>query len=176
MKYQRNVRPNNPVSLANLKPFPVGRSGNPQGRPKGSRNVSTSLINALDDLAPDLIVDKDFVRAFCNGRKSITVADAIAARLIHEALVNGESWAFRELLDRCEGKAPQKLEIEATHARSVEEFDRLMRGLAVELNLPLADALVAYAELAENYGFDLDDGVTREWVEVNRIEVEVEEP
>lgn len=37
----------NPTSLANLKPFPAGQSGNPGGLPAGTKRVKTRLRNAL---------------------------------------------------------------------------------------------------------------------------------
>lgn len=95
-----------------LKPaWKEGQSGNPNGRPVGSRNVSTILREMLAEIAPDEIVSTKFVKEFCKGRKKVTTADAIAARLLNEGLVKGESWAMRELIDRTEGKAPQTIEI-----------------------------------------------------------------
>lgn len=100
----------------NLKPFKPGQSGNPKGKPKGAKNVSTILREMLQNLAPDLVVDKDFIKQFCKtlkgkARKQITNADAQAARILYEALVNGEQWAIKELLDRTEGKARQTVEL-----------------------------------------------------------------
>lgn len=34
--------------MSNLKPFPKGTSGNPNGRPKGSANLSTRIRNYLE--------------------------------------------------------------------------------------------------------------------------------
>ncbi len=99
------------AKLENLKSFRPGQSGNPNGRPRGSRNISTVLIEKLSEVAPESILDADFVKKFSKGRKIVTMADAFVARIYHEAIVNGESWACRELLDRTEGKAKQSIEL-----------------------------------------------------------------
>lgn len=93
------------ASSDNLDPhkFEKGNSGNPKGRPKGSKNLSTALKDALGRLAPDSVVDAKFIREFCKGRKRVTVADALAARLIFDA-IKGEAWAFKEIGDRTEGR------------------------------------------------------------------------
>jgi hypothetical protein len=93
------------------KPFQKGESGNPNGRPVGSRNVSTILKEMMESLAPDELVNAKFVKEFCKGKKKVTTADAIAARLINEGLIKGEPWAMKEILDRTEGKAKQGLEL-----------------------------------------------------------------
>lgn len=90
--------------------FTKGKSGNPNGRPKGAKNVSTVLKEMLEKVAPEVIADTKFVKEFCKGKKRVTSADATAARLMYEALVKGEPWAVKELMDRTEGKASQPLE------------------------------------------------------------------
>jgi hypothetical protein len=103
-------------------PFEPGQSGNAEkvftaanqpanrGRKKGSRNATTLLREMMSKLAPDSIVDLRFVKEFCAGKKRITLADAQAARIIFEALVKGEAWAVKELLDRTEGKPTRPVE------------------------------------------------------------------
>jgi hypothetical protein len=91
--------------------FKPGQSGNPAGKPKGAKRVSTVLKELLEKLAPGAVVDAKFVAEFCKGRKRVTNADAAAARLLYEALVKGEPWAMKELIDRTEGKATQPVEL-----------------------------------------------------------------
>lgn len=95
----------------NLQSFEKGQSGNPNGRPKGSRNVSTVLARMLDEIAPDIVIEKSYLRQIAKNIRKPTYADAAAARLLHEAVVEGEAWALREMLDRTEGKAKQSIEI-----------------------------------------------------------------
>lgn len=106
--------------LANLKPFKKGESGNPKGRPVGSRNVSTVLKEILGQIAPDVIKNTKFVKEFCKINKSVTNADAVAARILYEALVAGESWAIKELMERTEGKATQGVELSGPDGGAME--------------------------------------------------------
>lgn len=56
--------------------FRKGRSGNPRGRPAGSKNLATILARALDE--PVLVSD--------NGRRRrITKREAIAAQLVNRS-------------------------------------------------------------------------------------------
>src|SRR5687767_5871303 len=91
--------------------FQKGQSGNPDGRPVGSFNVSTILKELLQQIAPDSIVDSKFVKEFCKENKKATNAHAAAARILFEGIVKGEPWALKEISDRTEGKAPQSLDL-----------------------------------------------------------------
>jgi Family of unknown function (DUF5681) len=97
-------------SLANLKPFQPGQSGNPSGRPK-----RTPLSDACREVLA-LPVPND-----PQGR---TYAQKIAATLADKA-AEGDVRAGQELADRAEGKARQSIEIENTRLR--EAFDRMSR-------------------------------------------------
>ena len=91
--------------------FTSGASGNPAGRPRGSKNVSTQLKKIISKVAPDAVIDTKIVREFAGHLKGrITVADAIACRLAYEA-VRGNMKAVKEILDRTEGKARQAIEL-----------------------------------------------------------------
>ena len=88
------------ANTENLKSYKPGESGNPGGRPRGSRNVSTVLASMLSDIAPDIVIEASFVKDISKGLKKATIADAAAARLVYEGVVNGQSWALKGLLDR----------------------------------------------------------------------------
>jgi hypothetical protein len=100
-------------NASNLKPFKRGKDErrNTVGRPKGSRNLSTVLREMLQEIAPKAIADAKFVKDFCRGKKRITLADAMAARLLMEAIVNGELSAIQQIADRTEGKPKQSLDL-----------------------------------------------------------------
>ncbi len=95
--------------LANLKRFEKGKSGNKNGRPLGRFNVSTILKDLLQQIAPDSVIDAKFVKEFSKTVKKPTNAHAAAYRILFEGIVNGESWALKELSDRTEGKPHQSV-------------------------------------------------------------------
>jgi hypothetical protein len=87
----------------NLKPFPKGQSGNPNGRPKGVPNTATRLRRILE-----LTNQK---KNIANGKiEEFTVAEQMDMALIKKAL-RGDVVAYREIIDRLEGKAKQSLEV-----------------------------------------------------------------
>lgn len=106
--------------------FEKGSSGNSAGRPRGAKNVSTILKERLAKVAPDSVLEKDFIRDYCKGKKRITHADVIAARLLYSAQ-NGDAWAVKEILDRTEGRA--RLAIDSTEELAnamVEASERMV--------------------------------------------------
>jgi len=91
---REKVGKGNPPRNTRWKP---GQSGNPKGRPKGIRYISESLRELLDQK------DKD-------GR---TNAQLIAEALIEAAKNPNSKMAsglIKEILDRTEGKVPDKVE------------------------------------------------------------------
>lgn len=90
----------------NLTPFQPGQSGNPKGRPKGSRNLSAILKDMLDQ---DVEEDGEMVK----------FSDAIVKRLIQKAN-KGDIKAIQEIFDRTEGKAKQEIKNENFNYNSSE--------------------------------------------------------
>ena len=81
-------------SLANLRHFPKGRSGNPGGRPK------TPVTDAYRRLAK---------KRYPNDPENRTYAQLVAEGQF-KAAINGKTESAKEIADRLEGKVPQ-----ATH-------------------------------------------------------------
>ena len=73
--------------------FQSGHSGNPAGRPKGSKNIKTQLIELLSSQDPDGEWTKP-----------------TAMQLIKKAFRDNDLSALREIIDRVEGKLVQKNE------------------------------------------------------------------
>jgi Family of unknown function (DUF5681) len=69
--------------------FQKGRSGNPRGRPRGSKNLSTLLGEALNELV---------LGAENRGRRKITKRQAIITQLVNKA-VQADWHAIKILLD-----------------------------------------------------------------------------
>jgi len=93
--------------IENLKPWQPGQSGNPGGRPKRDA-ITAALREQLESQA--------------NDGDNYTIADAVAATLIKQAL-GGDVRAIREIADRVEGKPRQQLEIEARAFTNDQQLD-----------------------------------------------------
>jgi len=94
-------------------PFPPGVSGNPNGRPKGSKNRTTIIKEMIEAAALktyklNLESDPDFQPG--------TIADQIAAALVLKALT-GDVTAMREVLDSAYGKLVERSEVGHTFAQ-----------------------------------------------------------
>lgn len=88
----------------NLKPIKPGETRNPNGRPKGHKNITT-LVKALLEKKVELRGESPIGKA--GDRKKWS--EVIAARMVVEAS-KGNMKAMRELLDRTEGKVVQPIE------------------------------------------------------------------
>ena len=86
-----------------------GETRNPNGRPKG-KSVSTVLNELLFKGAPQKIRSSEFVKQFIEKYPQATNAQAMAARLLFQAIVKGDMKAFEQILDRTEGKAKQSID------------------------------------------------------------------
>ena len=89
--------------------FKEGESGNPNGRPKGSRNLSTILREMLNE---DIEVTE-------NGEKSKKkLQDIIVRKLIVKAQKGeGDLKAIKEIFDRLEGRPAQSIDANVTFAK-----------------------------------------------------------
>ena len=97
----------NPNSLENLKPFQQGNTI-AKGRPVGAISLKTRLKKALEIKTGNLLPD---------GTPE-TKADIIIANLLQLGEM-ADLPAIKEILDRAEGKVPQRIEQET---RDAEEF------------------------------------------------------
>jgi len=113
--------------LENLKPFKPGQSGNPKGRPKGARSMTSYL--------------KDLLKQEATGTKSKSVAEDLMSRLVATALtdpkVGARLKALDMVLDRTEGKAIQPViqkELPTTNASALEDLKEVAKqeGISFE--------------------------------------------
>jgi|SRR5688572_18526758 hypothetical protein len=134
MPTQENTGPATPLpgsdpnSQANLIPWQPGQSGNPAGRPKGSRNIRTILdemlhryvdvealkhlkgIDATIELCKQLTDAKNDFPPDGDPKSKARLYDLIVAAQFTRALQENDLPSFRELVDRYEGAVAQKFE------------------------------------------------------------------
>ena len=82
------------------KPFKPGKSGNPKGRPKGARSLSTILREMLEEPI-DIVVD---------GKKERREFREVIIRKLLKKANDGDMRAIQEIFDRVEGKAQQNID------------------------------------------------------------------
>ncbi len=111
-KFGRGQHPN---SKKNLRLWQPGDSSpNPDGKPLGAIDIKNRLVKMLENIAPDKIQNAESITAFCDGISKITNLDAVNARLLYCAIVEGESWAVKEIFDRIAGKPSQAIDLDVS--------------------------------------------------------------
>ena len=76
--------------------FKPGQSGNPNGRPKGTLSLVSLIKQKLEEEDPE------------DGK---TFASKIIEKYIKEALSKNDGTAIRDLIDRIDGKAMQRMSV-----------------------------------------------------------------
>lgn len=101
-------------SLANLKPWPKGVSGNPKGRPKDGESWA-AIIKAVGDMFPEDIIefignDNPLGREIAKFPKSVQMKYLVAARIFAALMFEPSGSLWKELMERTEGKVAQPIE------------------------------------------------------------------
>jgi hypothetical protein len=109
----------------NLKPYKKGQSGNPNGRPKGSRNFNTIIKEILElrlkDLNPNMNVPEHL--------KKKTNKEIMVMKQVSKAAA-GNQRAFEYLVDRIDGKIMQPIDITDVTDLSEEEMEARLKRYA----------------------------------------------
>jgi len=90
----------------NLKPFKKGESGNPNGRPKGSRNRSTIAKRWLE-------VEQNLKNPLTGDTEKMSQEDLMTLALIKKAR-EGDGGAYQKLMDSAYGKAVETKDVNLT--------------------------------------------------------------
>ena len=85
-----------------LTPFKKGQSGNLNGRPKGVKNTKTIFERFLS-------IEKSMKNPLNNELEKLSIAELLALKQIANAM-NGDLSAYKEIIDRLEGKIINKID------------------------------------------------------------------
>jgi len=100
------------VGKENLKPFEKGQSGNPKGRPKGSRNRST--------IAREWLEVSQFITNPITGEKEKLEQQDIMTLAIIKKARDGDVAAYKALLDSAYGQPLQQIQQEVSKIDEIE--------------------------------------------------------
>jgi hypothetical protein len=95
----------------NLIPAQKGEIRNPNGRPKGVPNSKTRLLRLLE-----LVQIK--TNPITGEKEEFTVAEQLDLMVLQKAF-KGDLNAYKEILDRLEGRAKQSAELEVTGSMTI---------------------------------------------------------
>lgn len=88
----------------NLTPWKPGQSGNPKGKPVGTRSFKNILVEFLDKSI-------DMMDPFTKEKAKFTAKEAVAMKIVGEAM-KGNMSAIKEIRDMVDGPIAQQIEIE----------------------------------------------------------------
>lgn len=113
------------------KPFPKGVSGNPKGRPKDGESWS-AIIKAVGEMYPeDLLAfigqDNELGKAIAKYPKQVQLKYLVTARIFAAMMFDPNPKLWTELLNRAEGKVPDKMQHEGT--LKVENLQELLKKI-----------------------------------------------
>jgi len=119
-------------NISGLIPFKKGQSGNPKGKPKGTRDIRTMLSEYGELDTPDQLVDKLRTMFPQLGQKKIPLADAMwLSAYVHA--INDPTWA-KMIADRVEGKPKETVRVENAGGGENEYIDKLAQMTPDEIS------------------------------------------
>jgi len=108
------------MSKEDLIPFKKGQSGNPNGRPKGSRNRSTIVKEVLQMLSKE-------DNPLTGQEEWLTNEQRMTISILLKAL-KGDVNAYKALMDSAYGTAKDTVDINSNEKRSID-FKHLISGI-----------------------------------------------
>jgi hypothetical protein len=95
----------------NLRPFQKGQSGNPNGRPKGVPTAKTILERFMS-------IEQNATNELTGELENLSVAEQMHLAQIKKAK-EGDLFAYKEIIDRLEGKSKQSIELDANVEQNI---------------------------------------------------------
>ncbi len=106
------------------RPFEKGISGNPKGRPRKEKTFSDTAIKLLSSSNIEIKYEINGKKKHINLTSSENIYCGLVSALIVQGL-KGDVRAIKELIDRTEGKAVQKLDLEGSIKTSTPDLSHL---------------------------------------------------
>ena len=107
-------------NIENLKPFEKGKSGNPTGRPKGSKNRSTIIREMLDMMVQ--VKDDNGDEVWQSNEYRMVQA------ILTKAIEKGDVSAFNSIMDNVYGKLKDTVDMNTTEQVN-HDFRKLIAGI-----------------------------------------------
>lgn len=105
----------------NLKPFKPGESGNPDGRPVGSKSITTMVREALDEV----IKMKD--------GSEVDMKGLLIKRILDKAIQKGDDRMIQMIWEQLDGRPNQKIDLVAElgdeSRNSIAELTEFFRSI-----------------------------------------------
>lgn len=104
-----------PKSLANLRPWKKGKSGNPNGRPpagiKKLRTLNRQILTKLVTKYARMSYDE--IKAVLSNPTEVSAIDLLVARIVEEGIWYGDRTRAEFIIEQMCGKLTQPIELEA---------------------------------------------------------------
>lgn len=108
--------------------FKPGQSGNPKGRPRGARGLSTILKEALKEIAKGKtgkpLLDPET-------GEPLTWETALIKRIIDKAIIKGDQKTIEMVFDRLEGKPRQKIDFNDETDGAQDRFQDIRKIVSI---------------------------------------------
>ena len=107
----------------NLRPFKKGESGNPKGRPKGSKNRATIVRDIFDSISVlDSFKFNELESRFPHIKNDMSIEYLLTLIQVNKAIFEGDTRAYKVLMDSLYGTPIRQIDLE-TQIRTQEEIE-----------------------------------------------------
>ena len=98
----------------NLRPFKKGESGNPKGRPKGSKNRATIVRELFDSISVlDSFKFNELESRFPYIKNNMSIEYLMTLIQVNKAIFDGDTKAYKVLMDSLYGTPIRQIDLEA---------------------------------------------------------------